>query len=97
MRIGQFFKYTDFFKPNEISIDKCWQVVSSNFFKGKDISEVQKIEMKKAFYAGFTECFKIMNDISEVLSEDEACVVLDRINTEGHEFHDQLMKEFLKK
>lgn len=87
-------KYTDLMKPEEISIERCWKVFAAEIFKGRPISQTQHDEMKKAFYGGFSECFKIMSDVSEALPEDKACAVLDRLTREGNEYVERMLKEF---
>lgn len=82
------FNYLDMFKPEDIAVSKVWEVVSAMLFKGMQPSQVQRDEMRRAFYVGFTENFKIMNDVSDRLTEDQACDVLTRINKELREFHD---------
>lgn len=80
--------YLDLFEPKQIAVRKIWEVVSALIFKGAQPSQVQHDEMRRAFYIGFTECFKVMNDVSEKLTEDQACDVLTRINEELRKFHD---------
>jgi len=89
-------KYTDVMKPEEISIEKCWKVFASLIFEG-EISRLQYDEMRKSFYAGFTECFKIMNDLSTELTEDQAVQNLDRIRDEAREFYEQMKQELFNK
>ena len=88
------FKYTDFFDPKDISIARCWAVVAVALFKDNPVSKVQHDEMRKTFYIGFTECFKIMTDLAGDLSEEEAANVLKRISDEASAFHLKTMAEF---
>lgn len=71
--------------PDEISIKKCWGLIAAQIFKGP-VSKLQHDEMRRTFYMGFCECFKIMADLSDRLSEEKAADVLSRINSEGVEF-----------
>jgi hypothetical protein len=82
------FSYLDTFKPEDISVGKIWEILLALLFKGLVPSQVQHDEMRRAFYMGFTECFKVMNDLSNKLTEDQACDVLTRINKELMAFHD---------
>lgn len=85
------FKYTDFFDPKDIAISKCWMVISNVMFKdipAYPMSLEQRENLRKAFYVGFVECFKIVSDISTDLTEADACAVLSRISAEGNAFHD---------
>lgn len=85
-------KYTDVMKPEDISIAFCWLNYSS-FVLPPTVSNVQREEMRKAFYAGFIECFKIMVDISDVCTVEQAGAALDRMSAEAKEFFDAMMKE----
>lgn len=84
-------KYTDIMKPEDISIAHCWTTFAGLVLSG--VSDIQRSEMRKAFYAGFTECFKIHIDISTTLSETEAVATLSRLNDEANEFVDAFLKE----
>lgn len=85
-------KYTNVMKPEEISIEGCWKLFAEFIFQYRTISKVQYDESRKCFYAGFTECFKIMNDLSAELTEDQACKNLDRISAEAKEFYEQILQ-----
>lgn len=87
------FKYTDFFDPKDLSIANCWMVIEGALRKKRDLRPAQIDDMKKAFYIGFTEAFKIITDLSEVLTEEHACDVLTRISKEANEFHDKTIEE----
>ena len=80
-------KYTDFMKPEDISIENCWKVIAGALFKNENVSQVQHDEMRRTFYMGFTECFKIMNDLADVMSEAGAADILSKINDEATAFH----------
>ncbi len=81
--------YLDIFRPEEISVDKIWDVVATMLFKNMQPSKIQHDEMKRAFFIGFTENFKLMTDVSDRLSEVQACNVLSRINNELNKFHEE--------
>lgn len=87
--MGKYSKYTDVLRPDQISIRFIWAVFEKMVIP-VDASEIQRDEMRKAFYAGFTECFKITCDISE-LKEKDALKVLDRLSLEGEEFFKEMM------
>ena len=80
--------YLDFFKPEDIQLKKMWEVISRMLFP-KGASEIQYLEMRRAFYIGFTECFKIMSDVSDRMSEEEASKVLSRLHDEAKMFFEQ--------
>lgn len=84
-------KYTDFFKPEEISISNIWDLYFKNIYPQVPKNSIQHEEMKRTFFAGFTECFKIMNDISTEFPEEKAATILDRFNTEAHSFFQEMM------
>lgn len=77
--------YLDFFKPEDIQLKKMWEVIARMLFP-KGASEIQYLEMRRAFYIGFTECFKIMSDVSDRMSEEEASKVLARLHNEVNSF-----------
>lgn len=82
------FNYLDIFKPEQLTVAAIWEVVEKMIFQNMQPSEVQRTEMRRAFYIGFTENFKLMNDVSDRLTEDQACDVLNRINKELMAFHE---------
>lgn len=84
-------KYTDVMKPEDISIAKLWLVFAGAVLPA-NASELQRVEMRKAFYAGFVECFKIVTDLSDVLPEDQAVQVLDRLHKESAAFFEEMVK-----
>jgi hypothetical protein len=89
------FKYTDLMKPEQITIETCWKVFAHAIFKGQaTVGRIQFEEMKKAFYGGFSECFKIINDVSEALPEEQAYQVLDRLTREGNAFVEAFLAEY---
>jgi hypothetical protein len=78
-------KYKDFFDPKDISIAQLWTIFAGAVLPA-DASPVQRQEMRKAFYAGFIEAFRIMTEFSADLPQDEAMSVLDRLNVESLDF-----------
>lgn len=84
-------KYTDVMKPEDINIAHLWTVFAGAVLDA-GAPQIQRDEMRKSFYAGFVECFKIMTDLSDVLSEDEACKVLDGLNKEARAFYETMVK-----
>ncbi len=76
-------KYTDVMKPEDISMAHCWTVFAGMVLSG--VSDVQRSEMRKAFYAGFSEGFKIFEDLSR-LPEDDAVAHLSRLQVEMRDF-----------
>lgn len=79
--------YTDIMKPEEISIEKIWLGLAAALFKNKPVSKLQHDEIRRIFYMGFTECFKIMLDLSLELPEDQTNKILTRLQNEAKEFH----------
>lgn len=87
-------KYTDFYKPEEITVAKIWQVISAALFR-KPVPQIQQDEMRRTFYMGFTEAFKLMTDISEAFAEDQASRILARLHEEVNVFHAQEIAKLL--
>jgi hypothetical protein len=79
--------YADLFKPGEFRIEKLWILFSCAVLPD-DVAAVQHDDMRKAFYAGFLECFKVMTDYASDLSEEDACKVLSSIADQVEEFLD---------
>lgn len=89
-------KYTDLMKPEDISVWKCWLLYSRGVFPEVKSDSVQYSEMRRAFYVGFMECFKVMNDLSEALPEEQAAGFLSKINQEIHDFFEKELAGPLK-
>lgn len=86
--------WTDLTKhPEKISIEFLWKVYSGEIFRGREVSKLQYDEMRKSFYCGFTECFKLMSDFASNLPEDQACDLFSALAKEGGDFVDKLMRE----
>lgn len=85
-------KYTDVMKPEDINIAYLWTIFAGHVLPA-NAPAVQRDEMRKSFYAGFVECFKIMSDLTDALPEAEACKVLERLDGEAKAFYQALVKE----
>jgi hypothetical protein len=83
-------KYTDVMKPEQISVAFCWEVYRA-YVVPANASAEQVQDTRMAFYAGFSECFKIMVDLTDSLTEDHAADTLSRINTETRAFYEDFM------
>ncbi len=83
-------KYTDLMEPKDISMAHCWTVFAGMVLSG--VSDVQRTEMRKAFYAGFSEGFKIFEDLSQ-LPEADAVAHLSRLQGEMRDFVGRMMGE----
>lgn len=82
-------KYTDFFDPKDISVEGLWKLFAAQVYPTVSPDSVQYEHTRRCFYAGFIECFKVMNDLSTELSEDAASEHLSRINRETREFFEK--------
>ena len=87
-------KYTDLMKPEDISIAHCWNTFAGVVLSG--VPDIQRSEMRKAFYAGFSEGFKIMVDLSSELTEEQAVAALDRLSKESNEFVQGMLEGRIK-
>ena len=87
--------YAHVMKPEDINIAHLWTV-----FAGLVLSPgaptLQRQEMRRAFYAGFVECFKITVDLSTALPEADACRVLDGLSKEANAFVEEYLREGVK-
>lgn len=82
--------YLDVMKPEDINIAHLW-VAFAGAVLPTAASALQREETRKAFYAGFCECFKIFSDLSSQLTEDEAVAVFERLNKESLAFFNEMM------
>ena len=85
-------KYTDIMKPEDISIAYLWTIFAGAVLS-PSASQVQRDEMRKSFYAGFVECFKIMDDLSNALPEEESLRAMDRLNNEARDFYKEIVRK----
>lgn len=67
--------------PEAMSLNRLW-LLYFNCMQLEKCLPVQQTEMRKAFVAGFTECFKIIADYSEVLDDRKALEFMTRIHDE---------------
>lgn len=68
------------FKP--VTIEQEWQTLCSGIFNG-DEPEIQRSEMKRAFYSGAASVLGIYVRIGEAdVSEDQAITVIEQIAAE---------------
>ncbi len=88
-------KYTDVMRPEDISIAHCWTMFAGAVME-PGAPAIQRIEMRRAFYAGFSEAFKIMVDLSGELTEKQATAILDGLHKETLTFFEQQMAEMEK-
>ena len=66
-----------------------WKIFVSTVYPTVKADSVQYAEMRRCFYAGFIECFKVMDDLSMTMTEDQASEQLSRINKETRAFFDK--------
>lgn len=84
--------YTDVIEPSELSVAYLWTLFAGMVLP-VNASALQREEMRKAFYAGFVECFKLINDVAVKLPEPQSYRLLGRISGEANEFFEKMMKE----
>lgn len=78
-------KWTDVVKPADMSVGFLWTIFAAAVIP--DVSEIQRSEMRKAFYAGFSECLRVMHDYAGAeLPEEQAAQLLERMAREANEF-----------
>lgn len=73
-------------KPADITIALIWTQFAGAVLP-VNASTVQREEMKKAFYAGFFECFSVHHDLVANIPDDEGIKVLERLFAEAKEFY----------
>ena len=84
--------YDEIFDPQTYTIAISWRMFAATVLP-LGCSKVQTDETKKAFYAGFLECFKVMVDYSSALEEDEASHLFTRLTEEGNDFFQEMVKQ----
>lgn len=70
------------------SINDIWKTAARDAF-GLDapgVSEVQRREMKRAFFAGWNACQAMLTVLADKLSEDDAAARLARYHMEARGF-----------
>lgn len=77
------------------TIEEQWQGFSAMVFRKTPATEVQRTEMKKAFFAGAWSLFCAVEEIGEPhVSEDEGHAFLEKWRDECLAFKKQMMAEY---
>jgi len=84
--------YPDLVQSKDMSINLLWALFAQAVLP-LNASPLQQDEMRKAFFAGFIECFKVVTDYATALPEDDAAELLSRLNTEATEFVEKVLAE----
>lgn len=84
--------WVDVVKPEDMSIAYLWTNFAG-FVLPPEAPPLQREEIRKAFFAGFTEAFKVLNDYATALSEPQAIALMDRLAAESHEFYERMKRE----
>jgi hypothetical protein len=66
------------------TIDEKWRSFEAEVVP-KNAPPVQRIEMRRAFYAGASGALRLMTDLSD-LSEDAAVLALEGLHEEARQF-----------
>jgi hypothetical protein len=85
-------EWQDYVKADDMSVAFLW-LNFAGFVLPPNAPEIQRDEMKKAFYAGFLECFKVMNDYATALPDDEATKLFARLSRESKDFYRLMLEE----
>lgn len=84
--------WADYVKPADMSVAFLWTNWAGLVIPA-DASQLQRDEMKKAFYSGFLESYKLMNDYIVKLSEAQAVQLLSKLDGEAREFFEQMFRD----
>lgn len=84
--------YADIFKPGEFKIEALWRTIVKKVLP-EQISQIQHDEMRKAFYMGFTEAFRVLTDYAGDLPEEKACQMFGDIAQQLNDFADKVMRD----
>lgn len=82
--------------PNLLKVEMFWRLYAQNIFANQQVSAIQYKETKQAFFVGFSECFRVMTDISERYSEQDASDIITRLAEESNNYIDSLIDRTLK-
>ena len=91
--IAKTLNWADLFKdPTKISVEMTWKIYSGHIFNNKNISATQYSETKQAYYVGFSECFRMMTDLSTKLPESQAGSILSKLSRECNTYVESLIE-----
>ena len=77
------------------SVEAEWTGFAAMVFRNMDISDTQRREMRKAFFAGAWALFNMVEEIGEPgISEQEGVDHLEAIRSEILEFKSTMMKTY---
>lgn len=82
----------DFTRIDSVSVDQLWTNFAG-FIGLANASELQRREMRKAFFAGFHECMALVRDVIPQLDDAVAVRVLERFSGETETFFNKLVEE----
>jgi hypothetical protein len=75
------------------TVQQEWESFAKAVFRGLDVSETQRHEMKKAFFAGATAMFALVQATGDPeVSEDKAVAHLDALQDEAVAFMRSLIE-----
>lgn len=81
---------------DNLKVEMMWRLYAQNVFGQNEVSAVQYKEMKQSYFCGFSECFRVMTDISERYDENEASDILTSLCKESNEYIESLLDRTLR-
>lgn len=87
--MGKKISYAQIFPDGEVKVETLWQLFARFHFCNREVSTIAYQEVKKAFFIGFCECFRIMTDFAGDLPEERACQVFSAMGAELNAVIDQ--------
>lgn len=89
--------YLDLFKSKEeIKVETLFQYYLGSVYQGVAMSSVQYREIKKTFFAGFSECLRLCYDMPDRYSDDDSSAILSQLTLETNAFIKSQIEQDMK-
>jgi hypothetical protein len=82
--------YSKLLPPGTYSVELIWRLYRETTMP-PDAGDVQRIETRQAFMAGYSEAFKAVTEYAAALDEDVACGFLTKLQTELNEIVEDML------
>lgn len=80
---------------DNLKVEMLWRLYASHIFAGMNVGTTQYQETKQAYFVGFSEAFKVLSDVADKYSEDDANTILTRISKEANAYIESLLDRTL--
>jgi len=83
--------YADLYRKGDFSVAMLWANFAGIVLP-PDAGPSQREDMRRAFYAGFVECFVVIGDLSKEFGVEEAAGALEKLDAEARGFFAEMSK-----